>query len=72
MAVLLLPVAGPWLKSLEVLEFAEAVGATRGFAIHDGIVNDIGLRLVDTILAATSKRTGADYRRLDTGEHTEL
>jgi L-ascorbate metabolism protein UlaG (beta-lactamase superfamily) len=70
--VLLLPVAGPWLKSLEVLEFAEAVGATRGFAIHDGIVNDIGLRLVDTILAATSKRTGADYRRLDTGEHTEL
>jgi L-ascorbate metabolism protein UlaG (beta-lactamase superfamily) len=68
----LLPTAGPWLKSLEILEFAEAVGARRGFSVHDGIVNDVGLRLVDGILDAVAARTGAPYRRLEPGDHTEL
>jgi L-ascorbate metabolism protein UlaG (beta-lactamase superfamily) len=69
---LLLPTTAPWLKSIEIVDFAQAVGARRGFSIHDGIVNDIGLKVVDGILAATSKRTGVDYRRLAVGESTEL
>ncbi len=69
---LLLPTNAPWLKSVEVLDFAEAVGALGGFSIHDGLVNDIGLRVVDNILAATSKRTGVEYARLEVGAGVEL
>jgi len=69
---LLLPTAGPWLKSVEILDFAQRVGARRGFSIHDGIVNEVGLRVVDNILAATSTRTGVSYRRLPIGDSVEL
>ena len=69
---LLLPTAGPWLKSVEVLDYAEAVGAKRGFGIHDGILNDVGLRVVDAILDATSERAGTPFRRLAVGESTDL
>jgi L-ascorbate metabolism protein UlaG (beta-lactamase superfamily) len=69
---LLLPTTGPWLKSIEILDFAEAVGARQGISIHDGIVNEVGLKVVDNILSATSKRTGVNYRRLAVGDSTEL
>jgi L-ascorbate metabolism protein UlaG (beta-lactamase superfamily) len=69
---LLLPVNAPWLKSLEVLEYADEVGARQGFSIHDGLVNDVGLIVVDNILAAASRRTGKEYRRLPVGESTDL
>jgi L-ascorbate metabolism protein UlaG (beta-lactamase superfamily) len=69
---LLLPVHAPWLKSLEVLEYADKVGARRGFPIHDGLVNDVGVVVVDNILGAVGRRTGKEYRRLPVGESTDL
>lgn len=69
---LLLPTTGPWLKSVEVVEFAEKVAARQGFSIHDGIVNEVGLKVVDNILGATSTRTGVPFQRLAIGESTDL
>jgi len=69
---LLLPVNAPWLKSVEVLAYAEQVGARQGFSIHDGLVNEIGLMVVDNVLGAVTKRTGNTYRRLPVGDSTEL
>jgi L-ascorbate metabolism protein UlaG (beta-lactamase superfamily) len=69
---LLLPTNAPWLKSVEVLDFAQAVGAGRGFSIHDGLVNEIGLRVVDNVLAATSARAGGEYTRLEVGGSVEI
>ena len=69
---LLLPTNAPWLKSVEVLDYAQAVGARRGFSIHDGLVNEIGLRVVDNVLAATSARAGGEYRRLEVGGSVEV
>lgn len=69
---LLLATNAPWLKSVEVLDFAQAVGARRGFSIHDGLVNEIGLRVVDNVLAATSARVGGEYTRLEVGGSVEL
>ena len=69
---LLLPVNAPWLKSLEVLEYADKVGARRGFPIHDGLVNDVGVVVVDNILGAVGRRTGKEYRRLPVGESADL
>jgi L-ascorbate metabolism protein UlaG (beta-lactamase superfamily) len=70
--VLLLPTNAPWLKALEALDYADAVGAGQGFSIHDGLLNDVGLRIVDNVLGVASKRTGGNYRRLAVGESTEL
>jgi L-ascorbate metabolism protein UlaG (beta-lactamase superfamily) len=70
--VLLVPSNAPWSKALEVLDYAEAVGANRGFCIHEGLLNDVGLRVVDGVLAATGKRTGHDYQRLTIGASVEL
>jgi L-ascorbate metabolism protein UlaG (beta-lactamase superfamily) len=69
---LLLPSNAPWLKALEAIEYAEQVGARQGFSIHDGLVNEIGLRVLDNVLGVTSKRTGREYRRLPVGDSVEL
>jgi L-ascorbate metabolism protein UlaG (beta-lactamase superfamily) len=69
---LLLPSNAPWLKALEAIAYAEQVGARQGFSIHDGLVNEIGLRVLDNVLGVTSKRTGREYRRLPVGDSVEL
>jgi L-ascorbate metabolism protein UlaG (beta-lactamase superfamily) len=69
---LLLPSNAPWLKSVEVVEYAQKVGARRGFSIHDGLLNDVGLMVVDNILGVTSERTGQEYVRLPVGGSTDL
>jgi L-ascorbate metabolism protein UlaG (beta-lactamase superfamily) len=48
--VLLLPVSGPWSKVSEVADFGRAVGAPRSVAIHDGPLNDTGLRVFGRVL----------------------
>lgn len=57
--VLLLPVTGPWCKLSEVADFCRAVGAPRSMAIHDGLLNDTGLRVFGRILGGL----------LDTDQH---
>lgn len=36
--ILALPVAGPWLKIGEAIDFAKAVGARIAFGVHDGMI----------------------------------
>jgi L-ascorbate metabolism protein UlaG (beta-lactamase superfamily) len=48
--VLLLPISGPWSKVSEVADFGRAVGAPRSIAIHDGLLNDTGLRVFGRVL----------------------
>jgi L-ascorbate metabolism protein UlaG (beta-lactamase superfamily) len=36
--VLALPVAGPWMKISEAIDFAKAIKAPKAFGVHDGIV----------------------------------
>lgn len=40
--VLAFPTQAPWAALKEGIDFARAVGATTGFPIHDGLVNDRG------------------------------
>ncbi len=66
-AVLCVPVGGPWLKLSETLDFAKAVGATRTVAIHDRTLSDIGLGMLDDRLKAFLDGVGS-YHRLADGE----
>lgn len=36
--VLALPVAGPWMKMSQAIEYAKAVGARTAFGVHDGMI----------------------------------
>lgn len=69
---LLVPVDAPWMKLAEAVDYTRAVRPHRAFPIHDGLLNDRGLALVDGHLRARTEAYGTDYRRLAPGESTPL
>lgn len=62
--VLFVPVAAPWLKLSESIDFVRAVKPERTFALHDATVTEAGARIVDTHLTNLS---GSRYDRLAPG-----
>ncbi len=65
--VLLVPISGPWLKLAESVDFARAVAAPRNVAIHDRLLSDIGLRLVDDRMTGLLGDRELGYERLEPG-----
>lgn len=62
---LLVPVSGPWLKTGEMLDFLRACAPERAFPIHDALLSDLGLTLVDN----WAKRMGqTTYERIPVGD----
>jgi L-ascorbate metabolism protein UlaG (beta-lactamase superfamily) len=61
---LFVPISAPWLKLAEAIEFARAVRPRRAYGLHDGILNDRGLKIVNTHLGRLS---GTDYAWLQPG-----
>lgn len=66
---LFVPISGPWLKLSESVEFVRQVAPRRAYALHDGLLNDVGLKVYDTNLANLA---GCDYGRLGAGESVAL
>jgi L-ascorbate metabolism protein UlaG (beta-lactamase superfamily) len=66
---LLVPVSAPWLKLAEAIDFVRAVRPRRAFPIHDALLSDLGLRLVDRWIDG---KGGTDYGRLAPAESVEL
>ncbi|GEA88744.1 MBL fold metallo-hydrolase [Cellulomonas cellasea] len=62
--VLCLPVAAPWLKLAEAVEFARAVGPRVLVPIHDAHLSGAGNAMVDRLLSGL---TPGEYRRLSMG-----
>jgi L-ascorbate metabolism protein UlaG (beta-lactamase superfamily) len=61
---LLLPVSAPWLKTAEAIDFARAVAPRQAFAIHEAILSDAGLGIVDNLFANLSR---TQFQRLPVG-----
>ncbi|MQM24846.1 MBL fold metallo-hydrolase [Glycomyces albidus] len=61
---LLVPVAAPWLKLAEAIDFIRAVDAPAVYPIHDAILNDDGLAIVDRMLA---NLIGEPFQRIPNG-----
>lgn len=61
---LALPVAAPWLKISEVMDFLAAVHPRLAFPTHDAILSVEGKGITDPRLEATAKENGIEYRRL--------
>jgi L-ascorbate metabolism protein UlaG (beta-lactamase superfamily) len=69
---LLVPGQAPWMKAPEMIQYLRAVGPRRAYAVHDGLLNDAGLGLLDGQLTGEGKRQEADFRRLMPGETVEI
>jgi L-ascorbate metabolism protein UlaG (beta-lactamase superfamily) len=62
---LLVPAQASWLKMHEAIDFVNAIGPRRAFAIHDAQVNHRGLASINGWLTET---TDTDYRYLSPGQ----
>jgi L-ascorbate metabolism protein UlaG (beta-lactamase superfamily) len=69
---LLLPVSAPWLRLSDMIDYAREVAPRRGFAIHDALLSEIGLQVLDNFLPMAAGSSGAQYSRLAPGESTEI
>lgn len=68
----LVPIHAPWSKLGEVLDFVIATGAERAYPIHDGILNEIGINMVEGHITRFGKIYGTEYRHLAAGESVDL
>ena len=69
---LLLPAHAPWSKVSELIDYVRAVDADQAYAIHDGLLNDIGLGMVGGLLGERGPGTPTPYSRLAPGDSVEL
>lgn len=64
---LLVPAHAPWAKIGETIEYLSMVNAPVNIPIHDGLLNERGLSLVDGHLGRVAAERGLDYRRIPDG-----
>ena len=69
---LLVPIHAPWSRVGEVLDFLIAVRAKRAVPIHNALLNERGLGVVEKHVQRVSGQYGTEYVRLAPGESAEL
>ncbi|MDN5275430.1 MAG: putative Zn-dependent hydrolase [Candidatus Saccharibacteria bacterium] len=62
---LALPVAAPWLKLSESIDFLRSIQPSMVFPTHDAILSDTGKKLVDTMIGNIAKDLQLQYERID-------
>jgi L-ascorbate metabolism protein UlaG (beta-lactamase superfamily) len=71
-SILALPVAGPWLKIDEVLQYAKQVHPKTAFPVHDGMLNEFGLEYVERVPTEVLRSAGINFKTLDIGKQEEF
>jgi L-ascorbate metabolism protein UlaG (beta-lactamase superfamily) len=66
---LFVPVAAPWMKLAEAVDFTRQVAPRRAYPMHDGIYNEVGLGLADQLMGNLGR---TEYARLQPGQQVEL
>ena len=61
---LALPVAAPWLKLSEVLDFLQTVHPHTAFPTHDAILSSAGQALVDRMIGPVAEKVDTRYMRV--------
>ena len=69
---LLVPIHAPWSKMSEVVDFVVSVRAEHAHQIHDGLLNPVGLGMVEGHVSRLGAQYGTVFRHLDTGEQIDL
>ncbi len=60
---LALPVAAPWMKAGEAIDFLLTVRPRLAFPTHDAILSDAGKTIADTIIGGAAKQNDIEYVR---------
>jgi L-ascorbate metabolism protein UlaG (beta-lactamase superfamily) len=68
--VLGLPMAAPWMKTAEAVDFLRAVGPRVAVPIHEALLSEIGFQVQQSFV--TSLASDAEFRTLAHGEATEV
>ncbi|GIH24865.1 MBL fold metallo-hydrolase [Acrocarpospora phusangensis] len=69
---LLLPTSAPWLRLYDMVEYLRSVHPARAYSTHDGMLNEIGHRLIDGWLESEGDKLKADVRRIHVGDDVEV
>lgn len=69
---LLVPVHAPWSKTAEVIDFVTSVRAPRAHQIHDALLNETGLSMVEGHVARLGKHYGTEFEHLDPRQSVTL
>lgn len=69
-AILALPVAGPWMKLKEAIEYAKKVNPKKVFPVHDGMLKIIGP--VHKVPQNELSDAGIEFVPLETGQSAEF
>lgn len=70
--ILLTPINAPWSRVAEVIDFTVAVRAPRAFQIHDAMVNDLGLPVIEGHLTRIGAQYGVEYKHLAPASSVEI
>lgn len=62
--VLALPVAAPWMKLSEAIDYVVTVKPKLTFPTHDALLSDSGKAMVDTMIGSFVEKTGGTYQRI--------
>jgi L-ascorbate metabolism protein UlaG (beta-lactamase superfamily) len=69
---LLVPVCAPWLKCAEFVDYFREVNPRRGFAIHDAMLSEFGLGVLEGYLEFAAEARDAPLTRLEPGTTIDL
>jgi L-ascorbate metabolism protein UlaG (beta-lactamase superfamily) len=69
---LLLPISAPWLKAVDMIEYARAVGPEVSYAIHDEMLNANGIAIIGQIASGMARPGDGRYARLEPGTSVEI
>ncbi|MET3919742.1 MBL fold metallo-hydrolase [Arthrobacter sp. UYEF20] len=69
---LLVPIHAPWNKVGEVVDFVIGVRAPKAFPIHDALLNQSGLGLIEGQVTRIGAKYGTEYRHLSSGDTVEV
>lgn len=69
---LCLPGNAPWMKIPELYAYTREVRPERAFVIHDGLLNDIGLKVMQAHVTKAGEELGKEFTRLRPGTAVDL
>lgn len=69
---LLVPIHAPWSKIGEVVDFVVGVRAPKAYPVHDALLNETGLGLVEGHVKRIGAKYGTEYVHLASGESVEV
>lgn len=69
---LLVPVHAPWSKTAEVIDFVIAARAEKAYQIHEALLNQTGLNMVEGHVKRIGSSYGTEFQHLDPGESVEV